>query len=57
MIKYFRPQSDITTFELALVVAHAIPKGNSSLYDGGIVFSEEQWAKLGLVQRHFTDGR
>jgi hypothetical protein len=52
--KYFRPQEDITAYEAAVILSH-IPCGPLSCAAKTlIIFSDELWIKLGVLQRHFS---
>jgi hypothetical protein len=54
MRKHFRPQEDITAYEVAVIVARVTLK-DRSLWDTSIVFNERQWEEIGELQRHFQD--
>ena len=54
MKKYFRPQRDITAYEVAWILGHAIAGFHSPWH--GVEFSYYDWDRLGPeMQRHFTD--
>lgn len=56
MTKFFRPQKDITAYELAVVLSSvAIKDAGRPLWREPIMFTAEQWDRIGAIQRHFAD--
>ena len=50
--KFFKPQSDITVYELAVIVANLPPEPAR-----GTWFTADAWAALDdNIKRHFRDG-
>ncbi len=56
MTKFFRPQKDITAYEVALIFARTstIDYGER-LWSTPVVFTGAQWDEIGEMQRHFVD--
>jgi len=56
MLKYFRPQKDITAYEVAFLLGHVTFNPLKSLWQTGITFTDQQWADLPEeMRRHFAD--
>lgn len=56
MTKYFRPQKDITAYEVAVIMVHVVIKEAARpMWREPILFSQTQWNGLGEMQRHWAD--
>ena len=53
--RYFVPMLDITTYELAVIVAKAGGVG-TNMANGGVLFDDDAWDSLPpAIKRHFSD--
>lgn len=56
MLKYFRPQEDITAYEVAVIWAHTAAPPYGIIWNTGTKFTQAQWANLPIsMKRHFAD--